>query len=110
MGLSAQHRFDRPALYAALDAQRCARGISWQQISREIGVAASTLVATKSPGPMETDGMLAMVRWLGYSPKSFIRGSEGFLVTQTASEAARLAAGQRFNTRRLYQALDIKRR
>ena len=65
MGLFVRHRFDRPALYAALDAQRRAREISWQQVARETGVAASTIIATKREGPMETDGMLTMVRWLG---------------------------------------------
>jgi hypothetical protein len=76
-----RHWFDRPALYAALDAQRRARGISWQQVARETGVAASTIVASKRAGLMETDRMLAMVGWMGCTSEKFIRGSESHSVT-----------------------------
>lgn len=110
MALFVRHRFDRPALYAALDAQRRARGISWQQIARETGVAASTIVATQREGPMETDGMLAMVRWLGCIPEKFIRGSESLSAAETASTTVRFLAGSRFNTKKLYRALDAQRR
>ena len=66
-------RFDACALYAALDAQRQARGMSWQQVASEIGVSASTLTRTKQGGRMEVDGMLAMVGWLGRPAESFVR-------------------------------------
>jgi hypothetical protein len=102
--------FDRPALYAALDEQRRGRGISWQQLARETGVAASTIVATKRAGFMETDGMLAMVRWLVCNPEEFIRGAESQSVTQTPSETAKFLAGHRFKSKTLYQALDAQRR
>ena len=104
------HWFDRPALYAALDAQRRTRGISWQQVSRETGVAASTIVATKRDGLMETDGMLAMVRWLGCAPENFIRGSGRPLAAQPAAESAAPVPKHRFNTTTLYRALDARRR
>ena len=68
-------RFDAQALYAALDAQRRARGVSWQQVALEVGVSASTLTRTKRGGRMEVDGMLAMVRWLGRTVESFTRGA-----------------------------------
>src|SRR5271156_4189589 len=106
MGLFVRHQFDRPALYAALDAQRRAREISWQQVARETGVAASTIVATKRARRMETDGRLAMVRWLGCTPEKFIRGSESQSGTQPPPETAKFLAGHRFNTKTLYQALD----
>lgn len=66
-------RFDAAALYEALDAQRRSRGMSWQQVAREIGVSASTLTRTKQGGRMEVDGMLAMVGWLGRTAESFTR-------------------------------------
>lgn len=65
-------RFDACALYAALDAQRQSRGMSWRQVALEIGVSASTLTRTKQGGRMEVDGMLAMVRWLGRPAESFV--------------------------------------
>lgn len=67
-------RFNAAALYAALDAQRRARGMSWSQVAAEIGVSASTLTRTKLGGRMEADGMLAMVRWLGRTAESFTFG------------------------------------
>lgn len=102
--------FDRQALYAALDARRRERAISWRQVSLETGVAASTIIATKRAGRMETDGMLAMVRWLGRVPEEFIRGSKSPSFAQTTAATERFLAGHRFNTRTLYQALDAQRR
>ena len=66
-------RFDARALYAALDAQRRARGMTWRQVAEEVGVSASTLTYTRHGGRMEADGMLAMVRWLGRTAESFTR-------------------------------------
>ena len=68
-------RFDARALYAALDAQRTARNLTWQQVAGEIGVSAGTLTRTKLGGRMEVDGMLAMVRWLDRTVESFTFGA-----------------------------------
>ncbi len=67
-------RFNAVALYQALDAQRCARSMSWAQVADEIGVSVSTLTNTKRGGRMEVDGMLAMVRWLDRTVESFTFG------------------------------------
>ena len=67
-------RFNAAALYQALDAQRCARSMSWTQVANEIGVSVSTLTNTKRGGRMEVDGMLAMVRWLDRTVESFTFG------------------------------------
>jgi hypothetical protein len=58
-------RFDAQALYRALDEQRQARDMTWADVSREIGVSASTITRTRDGGRLEVDGMLAMVSWLG---------------------------------------------
>ena len=73
VGKTPSVRFDAAALYAALDAQRQERGMSWQQVAAELGVAASTITRTRLGGRMEVDGMLAMVRWLGRTVESFTR-------------------------------------
>jgi transcriptional regulator with XRE-family HTH domain len=69
-------RFDAPALFAALDQQRTARGLTWDQVAREIGVSAATIKRTQHVGRMEVDGMLAMVSWLGVPVETFVRDSE----------------------------------
>ena len=66
-------RFDSKALYQALDEQRLRRDMTWTEISKEIGVSASTIRRTKDGGRMEVDGMIAMVDWLGAKVETFIR-------------------------------------
>lgn len=66
-------RFDPRALYEALDRRRLARGLTWAQIAREIGVSASTISGTRNGGRLEVDGMLAMVSWLGRPVEDFVR-------------------------------------
>ena len=65
-------RFDTRALYEALDAERQARGATWEQVSRELGVTASTLKNTARGGRLEVDGMLRMVGWLDRTVESFV--------------------------------------
>jgi len=68
-------RFDAAALYAALDRQRTARGLTWSQVAAETGVSAATIKRTKEGGRMEVDGMLALVSWLGVPIETFVRTS-----------------------------------
>jgi transcriptional regulator with XRE-family HTH domain len=70
-----QPRFDTKALYEALDKQRVARGLSWQDVARATGVSAATLTRTRQGGRLEVDGMLAMVLWLGLPVEHFVRGA-----------------------------------
>ena len=65
-------RFDAKALHKALDKQRKQRDMSWTDLSKEIGVSASTLRRTKDGGRMEVDGMLAMVYWLNEKVETFV--------------------------------------
>jgi len=65
-------RFDTKALYAALDARRQERGLTWKDVAAEIGVAETTIRRTREGGRMEVDGMLAMVNWLGVPVGRFV--------------------------------------
>jgi DNA-directed RNA polymerase specialized sigma24 family protein len=65
-------RFDAKALHRALDEQRKRRELSWEDISKEIGVSTSTLRSTKEGGRMEVDGMLAMVYWLNEKVETLV--------------------------------------
>lgn len=74
--------FDVAGLYAALDARRSLRGLSWQQVADEINsffekvparpISRSTIVRTREGGIVEGDSVLQMLRWLGRTPESFM--------------------------------------
>jgi hypothetical protein len=66
-------RLDSAALYAAIDAERRARGLTWDQLSETIGVSVATLKRAKAGGRMEVDGVLAMTGWLGRPVEAFTR-------------------------------------
>ena len=66
-------RFDGRALFDALDQQRTARAMTWEEVAAEIGVSSATIKRTRGGGRMEVDGMLAMVRWLGVPVETFVR-------------------------------------
>jgi cyanate lyase len=104
--MHSHNRFDRPALYKALDKQRAALSLTWAQVARQIGIATGTLTATAKPGLMETDGMLAIVRWLGCAPERFIHSSDGMPVP----EPPPATDFRRLDTNALHAALDRKRR
>src|SRR6185437_12148169 len=97
-------RLDGPALFAAMDLQRVERGLSWADVARQTGVAVSTLQRTRLNRPMETDGILAIARWLQRPLEEFIRGFEQ--KARADGEVARY----RFNCKALYSALDERRR
>lgn len=112
--------FSLRALYAALDAQRLARGLSWAQVISEMHQASkrpstarrlspSTMTGTRTRASAEGDGVLAMLRWLNRTPESFVPGHR-----ESKEISARLPdipPGMilRFDTRRLYAALDARR-
>jgi transcriptional regulator with XRE-family HTH domain len=70
-------RFDAKALYVALDEQRRAREMTWEQVAAAIGVSAATITRTSIGGRLEVDGMLAMVSWLGVPVETFTREVRG---------------------------------
>lgn len=67
-------KVDVGALYAALDAQRRARGLSWRQLATEAGVSASTLTRMAQGKRPDVDGFAALLSWLGIPAESFMRG------------------------------------
>lgn len=65
-------RFDLQALFAAIDTERKRRALSWAALSRQVGVAASTIRRFDEADDAEADGVLALVRWLNVTPETFI--------------------------------------
>ncbi|MGC2411164.1 MAG: helix-turn-helix domain-containing protein [Stellaceae bacterium] len=68
-------QFDSEAFYAALDAHRLAKQLTWKQVAEESGVAASTLTRMAQGKRSDVDGLAALLRWSGLKAESFILGS-----------------------------------
>ena len=56
-------QFDSEAFYAALDATRQARKLTWKQVAKESGVSASTLTRMAQGRRPDVDGLAALCSW-----------------------------------------------
>ncbi len=65
--------FDAEALYAALDAQRRARGLNWKKVAAAAGISASTLTRMAQGRRPDVDSLAALLRWSGVEASDFIR-------------------------------------
>lgn len=65
-------RIDVGGLYAALDAERSARGLSWRQLAKEIGVSPSLLSRLGNELRPDADGFATLVRWLNMPAEQFM--------------------------------------
>ena len=109
--------FDVGALFVTLDAQRRSRGMTWQAVAREINgevagaraIAASTLTGLRTRRAVEGDGVLQMLRWLRRTPESFVPGAASSTADGTALPQPGVDQILRFDTRKLYSALDAQR-
>jgi hypothetical protein len=108
------------ALYAVLDAQRRSRGMSWQQVAREISgngesvpgarpLSPSTVTGMREKGALEGDGVLGMLLWLQRTPESFLAGSDGN--SRDTEILPEVPPGKilRFDTPAIYAALNAQR-
>jgi transcriptional regulator with XRE-family HTH domain len=74
----AQATVDVRGLYAALDAARASKRLSWRQLAKEIGVSPSTMTRMGNGQKPEINAFAAMVRWLNMPAENFmIDGSAG---------------------------------
>jgi transcriptional regulator with XRE-family HTH domain len=65
-------RLDAARLYAALDAEREAQGLSWRQLAAEAGVSASLVSRMGNGHRPDLDGFIALVQWLGMPAETFM--------------------------------------
>lgn len=65
-------RINVPALYAALDAQKYERGLSWRQLARECELSPSTLTRLANGLRPDVDAFASLVRWLRQPAERFI--------------------------------------
>jgi hypothetical protein len=114
--------FDISAFFAALDAQRLSRGLSWSGVAEEMWDQSSVLNAVRDDHPISAStitGMtklmdtscqhaLFMLRWLGMPPENFVPGLASNVDRYRLPEAGR-DRRLRWDLRKLYAALDAQR-
>jgi transcriptional regulator with XRE-family HTH domain len=79
-------QLDTDALFAALDAQRKAKELSWRQVAGEAGVSASTLTRLGQGKRPDVDSFAALIHWLGVPADQFLEGGP-----KTANKAETMA-------------------
>jgi transcriptional regulator with XRE-family HTH domain len=75
---------DVPGLYAALDAARTSRKLSWRQVAGEVGISPSTMTRLANGHRPDVDAFAALVRWLNLPAESFM--SDGAQSTEDEPE------------------------
>ncbi len=68
--------FDAAAFYAALDAQRRDKKLTWKQVAEVTGVSASTLTRMAQGHRPDVDGLAALSRWAGLDPSAYVRDGD----------------------------------
>ncbi len=69
-------RVNVAALYAALDAEKEARRLSWRQLARDVDLSPSTFTRLANGNRPDVDAFAALVRWLGQPAEQFIAGDQ----------------------------------
>jgi len=68
--------FDLRQLSRSIEQERAERGLTWKEVSAEVGVATSTIRRFANASDAEADGVLALIRWLDVPPEHFVAGSK----------------------------------
>lgn len=80
-------RINVRALYAALDAQRDAQGMSWRHLAKDRGLSPSTFTRLANGHRPDVDAFAALVGWLGQPAERFITSDQD----RSADEPALMA-------------------
>jgi transcriptional regulator with XRE-family HTH domain len=75
--VSDQLSVDVRSLYAALDAARQQKELSWRQLAKEIGVSASTISRMANGLKPDVTAFAAMTTWLRMPAEDFYVGAKG---------------------------------
>ncbi len=79
-------KIDVRGLYAALDAERTARELSWRQLAKEIGVSPSLLSRLGNDLRPDADGFATLVRWLNMPAEQFMVDTDGERTAQAVPD------------------------
>jgi transcriptional regulator with XRE-family HTH domain len=64
--------FDNDAFYAALNATRLGRQLTWKDVAEQTGVAASTLSRIGQGAKPDVNGLAALLKWSNLKAEAFI--------------------------------------
>lgn len=98
--------FDAAAFFAALDAEREARGLTWKQVAAEAGVSASTLTRMGQGRKPDVDSLAALAGWSGLDPTDFIRGRRSKREPEPLAMISTYLRGDRHLTEDAVSALE----
>lgn len=79
-------KFDGEAFFAALDAERQSRGVTWKKVAEQATVPASTLTRMSQGRHPDVNTLAALCAWSGLAAENFTR-----IVHRQASGASPLA-------------------
>ncbi len=68
--------FDADAFFAAIDAQRQARGLLWKDVAAQAKISQSTLTRLAQGKRPDVDSLAALVDWAGLSADTFLVRSQ----------------------------------
>jgi transcriptional regulator with XRE-family HTH domain len=71
--MARQARFDGEAFFAALDAQRRAKMLTWRQVAEQSGVSTSTLTRMSQGKLPDVQGLAALSAWAGLDTDAYVR-------------------------------------
>lgn len=63
---------DVSALHAALDEARMAKGLSWRELARQLGLSPSTMTRLGNKRSPDVNAFMVMVRWLNMPAEDFL--------------------------------------
>ena len=113
-------KFDMRALQNALDGQRRARKLTWDELAAEINepfkhtpsipISVGTIRTMTTKRSVTSAVVLQILRWLRRTPESFLAGRDQTPALGEALPEAGPAQILRFDTVAIHAALDAKRR
>jgi hypothetical protein len=67
-------RFDTRAIHAALDVERCRRGMTWQQVANTLPGFTPTMLTNLATGPLiGFPRVMVLMQWLSRPASAFVR-------------------------------------
>lgn len=83
-------KFEAEAFFAALDAERQSRGLTWKKVAEQSEVPASTLTRLSQGRRPDVDSFAALCQWSGLDSDNFTRREDGKIAK--ASPLAQITA------------------